>query len=146
VFCLQYVGAGKVLFHATDETWRWRYRWATFSSPAIGFKPFGLSAARNWPTPVARPCLPPTVANNVQGEPVRLRVRFADERLAPAEDDGVTVVVEQAGRQTQRVVLRRAVAGCGVFECQLDRLDIGIIMRGSQGRRWKRCRHRPISR
>ena len=26
VFCLQYVGAGKVLFHATDETWRWRYR------------------------------------------------------------------------------------------------------------------------
>jgi hypothetical protein len=26
VFCLQYVGAGKVLFQATDETWRWRYR------------------------------------------------------------------------------------------------------------------------
>ena len=26
VICLQYVGAGKVLFHATDETWRWRYR------------------------------------------------------------------------------------------------------------------------
>ena len=26
VFCFQYVGAGKVLFHATDETWRWRYR------------------------------------------------------------------------------------------------------------------------
>ena len=23
---MQYVGAGKVLFHATDETWRWRYR------------------------------------------------------------------------------------------------------------------------
>ncbi len=32
-----------------------------------------------------------------QGEPVRLRVRFADERLAPAEDDGVTVVVELSG-------------------------------------------------
>src|SRR6202044_1170983 len=26
VFSLQFVGAGKVLFHATDETWRWRYR------------------------------------------------------------------------------------------------------------------------
>ena len=26
VICFQYVGAGKVLFHATDETWRWRYR------------------------------------------------------------------------------------------------------------------------
>jgi hypothetical protein len=61
----------------------------------------------------------------VQGEPVRLRVRFADERLAPAEDDGVTVVVEQAGRQTQRVVLRRAAAGRGVFEGPLERLGPG---------------------
>ena len=26
VIVMQYVGAGKVLFHATDETWRWRYR------------------------------------------------------------------------------------------------------------------------
>ena len=26
VICLQYVGAGKVLFHAIDATWRWRYR------------------------------------------------------------------------------------------------------------------------
>ena len=26
VFMMQYVGAGKVLFHATDDTWRWRYR------------------------------------------------------------------------------------------------------------------------
>ena len=26
VIVLQYVGAGKVLFHATDETWRWRRR------------------------------------------------------------------------------------------------------------------------
>ena len=36
VFCVQYVGAGKVLFHATDETWRWRYRVGTSSSPDIG--------------------------------------------------------------------------------------------------------------
>ena len=26
VIMMQYVGAGKVLFHATDETWRWRRR------------------------------------------------------------------------------------------------------------------------
>ena len=26
VICFQYVGAGKVLFHAVNETWRWRYR------------------------------------------------------------------------------------------------------------------------
>ena len=52
---------------------------------------------------------------------MRLRVRFADERLAPAEDDGVTVVVEQSGRQTQRMQLHRTAAGRGVFEGVLDR-------------------------
>jgi len=26
IFIMQYVGSGKVLFHATDETWRWRWR------------------------------------------------------------------------------------------------------------------------
>ena len=36
------------------------------------------------------------------GEPVRLRVRFADERTAPAEDDGVTVVVEHRGHNDRR--------------------------------------------
>ena len=38
-----------------------------------------------------------------EGEPVRLRARFADERLAPAEDNGVTVVVERSGRQTRAI-------------------------------------------
>jgi hypothetical protein len=51
---------------------------------------------------------------------VKLRVRFADERLAPAEDDGVTVVVEQAGRQTQKIALRRT-SGRGSFEGTLNR-------------------------
>ena len=55
-----------------------------------------------------------------QGEPVRLRARFADERLAPAADDGVTVVVEPSGRQTQRLQLHRTLAGRGVFEAVLS--------------------------
>ncbi len=125
VFCLQYVGAGKVLFHATDETWRWRYqagdkyfarywvqtiRWLCRSK---------LGEAGRWAT------LSTDRREYALGEPVRLRVRFADERLAPAEDDGVTVVVELSGRQTQRVQLRRGAAGRGVFEGQLDRPGVG---------------------
>ena len=56
---------------------------------------------------------------------MHLRVRFADERLAPAEDDGVTVSVEQSGRKTQRLPLRRAAEGRGVFEGVLDRPGLG---------------------
>ena len=125
VFCLQYVGAGKVLFHATDETWRWRYR--------VG----DVFFARYWVQTVRYLCrakladagrsavLAADRREYVQGEPVRLRVRFVDERLAPSEDNGVTVVVEQAGRQTQHVVLHRAAAGRGVFEGRLEHLGIG---------------------
>jgi len=125
VFCLQYVGAGKVLFHATDETWRWRYqagdayfahywvqtiRWLCRSKLGEAGRPAVLSSDRR---------------EYALGEPVRLRVRFADERLAPAEDDGVTVVVELSGRRTQRVQLRRAADGRGVFEGALERPAVG---------------------
>jgi hypothetical protein len=123
-FCFQYVGAGRVLFHATDETWRWRYR--------VG----DLYFARYWIQTIRYLCrskladagrsavLATDRREYPQGDPVRLRVRFADERLAPAADDGVTIVVEQSGRKTQHVTMRRA-AGRGVFEAVLDRLAAG---------------------
>jgi hypothetical protein len=125
VICLQYVGAGKVLFHAADETWRWRYR--------VG----DLYFARYWVQTIRYLCrakladagrpvvLTADRREYAQGESVRLRARFADERLAPAEDNGVTVVVEPAGRQTQRIQLHRVAAGRGVFECLLTRPSPG---------------------
>jgi hypothetical protein len=125
VFLFQYVGAGKVLFHASDETWRWRYR--------VGDVYF----ARYWIQTIRYLCrsklgdaghsaiLATDRREYPQGESVRLRVRFADERLAPAEDDGVTVVVEQTGRKTQRMSLHRAAAARGVFEGVLDRPAAG---------------------
>ena len=69
---------------------------------------------------------------------MRLRVRFADQRLAPAEDDGVTVVVEHSGRQTQRLSLHRTAAGRGIFEGVLDRPAPGdyhawIVVPASKG-------------
>lgn len=121
VFLFQYVGAGKILFHATDETWRWRYR--------VGDVYF----ARYWIQTIRYLCrsklsdaghsaiLTTDRREYPQGELVQLRVRFADDRLAPAEDDGVTVVVEQTGRKTRRITLHRAAAARGLFEGTLDR-------------------------
>jgi hypothetical protein len=125
VFLFQYVGAGKVLFHASDETWRWRYR--------VG----DLYFARYWIQTIRYLCrsklsdagrsavLTTDRREYPQGESVQLRVRFADERLAPAEDDGVTLVVEQTGRKTQRMALRRAASARGLFEGVLDRPATG---------------------
>ena len=116
VIVMQYVGAGKVLFHATDETWRWRRRvgdvfFARYWIQTIRYLSRGKLAEgqRSAELTTDRREYHP-------GDPVRLRVRFADERLAPADDNGVTVVVEQQGHKKQPVQLHRVAAGRGIFE------------------------------
>ena len=105
---MQYVGGGgKVLFHATDETYRWRrgvedmyfarywiqtLRFLTRSKLAEGDRSARLSTDRR---------------EYALGDPVRVQVRFSDDRLAPLDDNGVTVELEQIGRQTQKVQLHR---------------------------------------
>ena len=125
IICMQYVGAGKVLFHATDETWRWRFR--------VG----DVFFARYWVQMIRYLCRSKLFEGGRsaalwtdrrkynRGEPVGLRVRFADERIAPAEDDGVTVVLEHRGHKRRRVKLRRGETGRGVFEGSLPKLPIG---------------------
>jgi len=124
VILLQYVGAGKVLFHATDETWRWRRR--------VG----DIYFARYWVQTIrylARSKL--AEGNGVvltsdrpeyrRGDSIRLRVRFTDPRLAPAADDGVTVAVEHQGGKNQQLKLRRSAAERGLFEILIPRPAIG---------------------
>ena len=125
IIVMHYVGAGKVLFHATDETWRWRFR--------VG----DIYFARYWVQTIrylARSKLGDGERSAVlstgrreyrRGELVNLRVRFADERMAPTEDDGVTVVVEHQGHRTRRIKLHRTTAGRGVFEGRLNSPAIG---------------------
>jgi uncharacterized membrane protein len=122
---MQYVGAGKVLFHATDETWRWRrrvgdvlfarywiqtIRYLSRSKLADGDRSARLSTDRR---------------EYRVGDPVRMQVRFADERVAPADDNGVSVVLEHQGHKTERIQLHRVEAGRGVFEAQLNPLPVG---------------------
>jgi hypothetical protein len=126
LFSMQYVGAGKVLFHATDETWRWRYR--------VG----DIYFARYWVQTIrylsrskllGKDRTAELVADREEyprGEPVRLRVRFFDDRLAPAADDGVVVMLERAGDQNRRVTLHRSAANRGIFE--------GVLPRPADGR------------
>jgi hypothetical protein len=115
---LQYVGAGRVLFQSIDETWRWRWRVGD-----MYFARYWLQTLRY----LARAKLAGDRAAQLtadrrqyeRGDSVRLRLQFGDERLAPAEDDGATVVVEQQGQKTQRIKLRRASAARGMFEATL---------------------------
>lgn len=116
VIAMQRLGGGKVIFHATDETWRWRFR--------VGDLYFGrywvqvirylsrsklLGRDRSAELSVDR-------REYVRGMPVQFRVNFIDDRLLPAADARVTVVVQQQGGAQRRVELQRVPQAPTVFE------------------------------
>lgn len=125
LFVLQRYGGGKVLFHATDETWRWRFR--------AGDLYFG----RYWVQAIRYLCRSRILGKDRsaelivdrtvyrRGEPVSLRVRFLDDRAAPAPGKPVTVVVERQGAALRRVELTRLAQAPSVFEGQLSQLPEG---------------------
>jgi hypothetical protein len=125
ILCLQYTGAGKVLFHATDETWRWRYQvgdvyFARYWVQAIRYLSRAklLGKDRTAELTVDR-------RSYRRGDPVRMRVRFTDERAAPSQDDGVTVIVEQGGSRKRNLKLTRNPNYRGIFEGELAQVAEG---------------------
>ncbi len=120
---MQYAGAGKVLFHATDETWRWRkgrdekqfdrYWLQTIrllSRSKLGSHSAEISVDRR---------------EYRRGDSVGVRVRFTDDRLAPAADDGVTISIERDGHDKTQLKLRRDAVTRGLFEGQIEKPPLG---------------------
>jgi hypothetical protein len=125
IILLYYVGAGKVVFHATDETFQWRFR--------RGDIYFG----RYWVQTIRYLSRSKLLGQNRSAEltadreeyrldeTVRLRLRFFDDRQAPPQDDGVTVVLERQGGRRQQITLRRDAASRGIFEGAVTNLVEG---------------------
>ncbi|MEX2309275.1 MAG: VWA domain-containing protein [Pirellulales bacterium] len=119
----QYVGPGRVLFHAIDSTWRWR-----LGAGDMYFARYWVQTIRF----LARSKL--TSGRGVQlttdrreyrrGEAIQFRTRFLDPRVAPAGDE-VTVAIDAPGQPRRRVRLRRNPAVANVFEASLDDLPEG---------------------
>ncbi|MFO1023198.1 MAG: hypothetical protein U0903_21290 [Planctomycetales bacterium] len=122
---MQRFGAGKVLYHASDETWRWRFR--------VGDLYFG----RYWVQAIRYLSRSRLLGKDRQaelvldraeyetGEPVQLRVRFLDEQLIPSDTGGVTVQVEKPGMPARTVKLRRLSPASSVFEGEVNQLTEG---------------------
>jgi hypothetical protein len=121
LFVEQYYGSGKVLFHATDETHRWRFR----LPDDLLFRRYWIQTLRYLSRSklagdenTAELTVDRDNRSYQRGETVRFRVRFRDETRAPAADDGVTLMLEREGHESRRVTLRRAANQTqrGVFE------------------------------
>jgi hypothetical protein len=123
---LQFVGAGRVVFHAFDES----YLWSRFRGSDVYYERYWMQTIRY----LSRSKLLGTSrgveltsdrAQYYRGESVPLHVRFLDDRMAPVADDGVIVVVEQEQGRRQRVKLTRDLARRGIFEGSVSNLAEG---------------------
>jgi hypothetical protein len=122
---LQRVGSGKVLYQASDETWRWRFR--------IGDSVFGkywVQAIRFMSRNRGGENLEPVrfTADRSQyevGEAIHLQLDVLDERVLPAETKTIKVEVEAASGKRQAVELRRVGQAELNFQAELTGLGEG---------------------
>ncbi|MBT4844743.1 MAG: hypothetical protein HON92_04855, partial [Planctomycetaceae bacterium] len=127
----QFVGAGKVIFHWFDATWRWN---ESVKASAEGSKPFD----QYWEQTM-RYMSRHTAATDgsglveivvhgeafVVGQSVPVTVRFLDERTAPDDDHAVMVVVEHANGRRQFLRLARLGADRARFAATMQGLELG---------------------
>jgi hypothetical protein len=127
VVATQSVGAGKVLFHATDEFWRWRFRagdhyFGPFWSRAVRYLSRSRLLGRDRSAELTSDRLVYS-----QGESPTLRVRFFDERFVPAATGTVTVTLERRNGERRTVALTKAAGQATVFEGQAASLPLGTF-------------------
>jgi len=125
VIVTQRFGNGKVLFHATDELWRWRFRtgdtfYGRYWVHVIRYLSRSKILGKD---PGAELSVDHKVYRT--GETVGFRVRFVDDKLAPAATDGVTVVVEGPGGTQKKIVLTRVPEATTVFEGRMPQAEEG---------------------
>lgn len=124
VIALQRFGAGKVLFHATDELWRWRFRdheqiYSRYWIQALRFlsRTQSLDGVRGVEFTADR-------QTYQRGDAVKLRLQVLDERQLPAS--GVaTVMLERADEPRRSIELARVANSTNLFAGQLRGLRVG---------------------
>ena len=122
VILRQYVGAGEVLFHATDETWRWRWRtddryFARYWGQVVRRLGRGRLAAGR--TGVR---LTTDRSRYEPGEQVQLQARFRNPTEAPADDGQVVVQLQPSIGPSREVTLRRQLGRRGLFAATVENL------------------------
>jgi hypothetical protein len=118
-----FAGLGKTMFHAFDDTWRWRFRagdryFGRFWVQAIRFLSRSkLAGQRQAEIQTDR-------ARYERGQPIQIRVRFPNAALAPAGGT-VSVQVERNGTSPRKLSLSQLPGSRNVFEGALPQSPEG---------------------
>ncbi len=126
VVSMQLAGAGRVVFHATDES----YLWSRLHGSDQYYERYWLQTIRYLSRAKLLGAnktveLIPDQSQYYRGETVPLQVRFFDDRMAPVADDGVVVLLEQQQGRRQRIKLLRDTTRRGLFESAVNNLAEG---------------------
>ena len=119
----QFVGSGRTMFIAMDDTWRWRFRVADRYFGRFWIQSFRFLARSK----LAGQNLAEVGTDRATyrpDQPVRVRVRFPNPGLAPS-GGSVNVEVERQGKGPKRLTLRAAAGANNVFEGLLPRPEVG---------------------
>lgn len=125
IISIQRFGGGKVLFHATDETWQWRRRVGDLYYGRYWVQAIRYLSRSHLIGQAKQAELRADRAIYQRNENVNLRVRFFNDADSPATDDGVKVRVEHRTGSNQEVVLKRVALTPHVFEGLVPRLADG---------------------
>jgi hypothetical protein len=125
VILMHQASAGKVLYHATDETWRWRFRTGDLYHGRYWIQAIRYLSRSRLIGKDRTAELTADQAVYQRGQPATLRVKFVDEKFIPASADGVSVTLERKGEGRQTVKLTRLRELPTAFEGQLARLGEG---------------------
>ncbi len=110
----QIVGSGKAMFHAVDDTWRWRFRvgdryFGRFWTQTIRF------LARSKILGQKKAEIRTERRRYLRSQPIEIKVRFPNPADAPAGGE-VAVEVERRGHGSRRMALKSAPGTRNLYE------------------------------
>ena len=110
----QISGSGKTMFHAIDDTWRWRFRvgdryFGRFWTQTIRF------LARSKILGQKKAEIRTERRRYLRSQPIEIKVRFPNPADAPTTGD-VSVEVERKGHGSRRLILKAAPGTRNLFE------------------------------
>jgi uncharacterized membrane protein len=119
----QFAGTGRTMFHAFDDTWRWRFRsgdryFGRFWVQTIRFLARSKLAGRRQAE------IQTDRRSYERGQPIQIRVRFPNPSVAPREGEA-TVQVEREGAAPRKLALSRSPGSRNVFEGALSQAAEG---------------------
>lgn len=125
VICIHYAGAGQVLFHGTDETWRWRYRTGDVVMTRYWVQAIRHLARTKYEAQNARGELRVDRPTYQQGETVTLQARLPAGAVGDNAQARVAAVVELPSGRTERVDLTTSPGRATNFETTFDASEAG---------------------